>query len=87
MFLEHLQGWWLHHLPGQPIPVPYHSFREAVFPNIQLEPPLAQLEAMKLEPHLANLVFIHSHHKDRIQCLSEQNPEGRQGGRKLNNEE
>ena len=37
MFLEHLQGWWLHHLSGQPIPVPDHPFREVVFPNIQPE--------------------------------------------------
>jgi len=28
--------------------VPDHSFREAVFPNIQPEPPLAQLEAIKI---------------------------------------
>ena len=27
-FLEYLQGWWLHHFPGQPIPVPHHSFWE-----------------------------------------------------------
>ena len=24
-FLEHLQGRWLHHLPGQPVPTHYHS--------------------------------------------------------------
>ena len=46
MFLEHLQGQWLHHLPGQPIPMPDHSFREEIFPNIQPEPPLAQLQAI-----------------------------------------
>ena len=22
-FLEDLQGWWLHHLPGQPVPIPH----------------------------------------------------------------
>ena len=35
MFLEHLQGQWLLHLLGQPIPVPDQSFGEVVFPNIQ----------------------------------------------------
>ena len=40
------QGWWLHRLSGQPIPVPDHPFREAVFPNVQPESSLAQLEAM-----------------------------------------
>lgn len=24
-FLENLQGWWLHHLPGQPVPIPHQS--------------------------------------------------------------
>ena len=24
-FLESLQGRWLHHLPGEPVPVPDHS--------------------------------------------------------------
>ena len=37
---EHHQGRWLHHLSGQPIPVPDHPFRQVVFPNIQPEPPL-----------------------------------------------
>jgi len=31
MVLEHLQGRWIHHLPGQPVPVPHHSFKEVVF--------------------------------------------------------
>ena len=46
MFLEHLHGQRLHHLPGQPIPVPYRPFREKAFPNIQPESPLVQLEAI-----------------------------------------
>ena len=50
MFLEHFQGQWLHYLPGQPIPVPEHSFREVLFPNIQPEPSLAQLEAIPSSP-------------------------------------
>ena len=47
---EHHQGQWLHHLSGQPIPVPDHPFREAVFPNVQPEPSLAQLEAIPSSP-------------------------------------
>ena len=35
MALEHLQGQWLHHLPGQPVPLQHHSFWEEMFPNIQ----------------------------------------------------
>ena len=50
MFLEHLQGRWLHHLSGQPISVPDHSFREVVFPNIYPEPSLVQLEAIPSSP-------------------------------------
>jgi len=39
-----LQGWWLHHLPGQSVPMPHCSFGEEIFPNIQLEPPLVQFK-------------------------------------------
>jgi len=42
MFLEHLQGWWLRNFPGQPD----HSFGEEIFPNIQPESPLVQLNAI-----------------------------------------
>ena len=31
---------------GQHVPVPNHSFRAEIFPNIQPESPLAQLEAI-----------------------------------------
>ena len=50
MFLEHLQVWWLHHLPGQDIPVPDRSLGKVLFPNIQPESPLAQLEAIPSSP-------------------------------------
>ena len=49
MFLQHPQGWWLLHLPGQPIPVPDCSLRE-VFPDPQPESPLAQLKAIPASP-------------------------------------
>ena len=37
-------------LCGQPIPVPDHPFRKVVFPNVQPEPSLAQLEAIPSSP-------------------------------------
>ena len=50
MFFEHLHRWWLHHLPGQPIQAPDHSFWEGVYRNVQPEHPLAQLEAIPSSP-------------------------------------
>ena len=38
----------LTHAPQQPIPVPDHSLRE-VFPNVQPEVPLAQLEVVSVQ--------------------------------------
>jgi len=42
----HLEGWWLHHLPGQPVPMHHHSSWEEMFPNIQPEPPTVLFEAI-----------------------------------------
>ena len=42
---KYLHRWRLHHLSGQPVPVPDHSFSEEILPNIQPKPPLTQLEA------------------------------------------
>ena len=36
--VEHLQGQWPHHIPGQPIPIHRHSSREEIIPNIQSLP-------------------------------------------------
>lgn len=35
MFLKYLQGWRLHHLPGQPITMPNLASHEEILPNIQ----------------------------------------------------
>ena len=43
---EPLQGWGLHHCPGQPAPMPDNSFSKEIFANLQPEPPLTQLEAI-----------------------------------------
>jgi len=48
MGLEHLQGQLL--LPGQPVSVPHHSFKEEVTSNSQSEPPLEQVEAIPFCP-------------------------------------
>ena len=50
MFFERLQGWGLHHLPGQPVLMPDHSFTKEIFPNIQSKPPLMQLVAIASHP-------------------------------------
>ena len=47
---KNLQGWWLHHFPGQPVPVLYNPFREDIFPNIKSTPPLVQVEAVSSQP-------------------------------------
>ncbi|NXG41320.1 DLG2 protein, partial [Psilopogon haemacephalus] len=44
--LKHLQGWGLHYLPRQPIPMGNHSFHEEFLPNIQPKPALAQFETV-----------------------------------------
>ena len=50
MFLKHLYGQWLNHLPGQSIPAPDHSFGLEIFPYIQPEPLPDQLEAIPFCP-------------------------------------
>jgi len=50
MLFEHHQALWLHHLSGQSIPVPDNPFREVVFPNVQPESSLTQLEAIPSSP-------------------------------------
>ena len=50
MVFEPLQGWGLPHCPGQPVPRPDYSFSKDIFPNIQSEPPLIQLEAIDSRP-------------------------------------
>jgi len=49
-FFEHLHGWGLNHFPGQPVPMPDHSFSKEIFPNIQSKCPLVQLEAISSHP-------------------------------------
>ena len=50
MSLEYLQERWFNHFPGQLVPACGHYFREEIFPNIQLEPPLAQTEVFLFSP-------------------------------------
>lgn len=44
---EHFQAWWLHTPPRQPVPTLYNPVHEHVFPDIQSEPPLVQLETVR----------------------------------------
>ena len=46
MSCKYLQGWWLHHFPGQPVPVLDNPFGEEIFPKIQPYPALVQREAI-----------------------------------------
>ncbi|KAK4814935.1 hypothetical protein QYF61_006290 [Mycteria americana] len=45
-----MQGWGLHHFPGQPGPVLDNPFSEGIFSNLQSKPPLVQLEAISSCP-------------------------------------
>ena len=44
--LECLQGWVIHNLLGQPVPVRHHPLREKLLPNIQPKPPLSQFKTI-----------------------------------------
>ena len=44
--LECLQGWGLHNLRGQPVPVRHHPMCEKLPPNIQPKPPLSQFKTI-----------------------------------------
>ena len=50
MSFKYLQGRWLNHFPGQPVPMLDNPFGEEIFPNIQSKPPLAQPEAISSYP-------------------------------------
>ncbi|KAK4809855.1 LOW QUALITY PROTEIN: hypothetical protein QYF61_021315 [Mycteria americana] len=52
---KYLQGWGLHHCPGQPGPVLDNPFGEVKFPHIQSKPPLVQLEAISSRPITCDL--------------------------------
>ena len=54
--LECLQGWVIHNLLGQPVPVHHHSLCEKLLPNIQPKPPLSQFKTIPPCP-----ITIHPH--------------------------
>ena len=47
-FPEHVQAWWLHHLPGQPVPVPDHSLEKQLFLIPKLNLPWSNLRPFPL---------------------------------------
>ena len=67
MPFKYLQGWRLIHVSGQPVPMLDDHFSEEIFPNIQSEPPLGQLEVIsscpiacseeETNPHLTTAPF------------------------------
>jgi len=44
--LEHLQGWGIHNLLGQPVPAPHHSHSKELPPDIQPKSSLLQLKTI-----------------------------------------
>ena len=44
--VECLQGWSIHNLLGQPVPVHHHPLCEKLPPNIQPKPPLSQFKTI-----------------------------------------
>jgi len=46
MSFKYLQGWYLNHFPGQPLPKLDNYFSKEIFPNIQSKPPLMQFEVI-----------------------------------------
>jgi len=64
---EHLQGWGIHSLSGQPVPTPHHSHNKELPPDIQSKSSLLQLITFPLCPaiicsckQLTPLLFIGS---------------------------
>jgi len=65
--LEHLQGWGIHSLSGQPVPAPHHSHSKELPPDIQPKSSLLQLKTISPCPaiiypckELAPLLFVGS---------------------------
>lgn len=55
LFLNHFKGWWLHHSPGQPIPVLYKPFTEKknlpyIQPELQYSLPWASFPPGETSP-------------------------------------
>ena len=50
---KHLQEWGLNHLPGQPVPMPDHSFSKEIVPNVQSKPPLMHIEVISSHPMIS----------------------------------
>lgn len=62
---QYLQEWWLYHFPGCVVLIPQKLFAERIFPSVQSEPSLGQLEAISScpvigclpDPHLPTTSF------------------------------
>ena len=54
--LEHLQGWGIHSLSGQPVSAPHYSLWEELAPDIQSKPSFLELKAIPSCP----IIITHS---------------------------
>ena len=63
LFFKNIQGWWINHLPGKSIPVLNHPFSK-VFPDIQSNLPLVQLEAISTCP-----LICHQWEETKSKCI------------------
>ena len=57
--LECLQGWGIHQLSWQPVPVPHHTYCKNLLPSIQPKSPL-QMQFILLTAHVTFLSIQHS---------------------------
>ena len=53
--LEHLQGWGIHNLSGQPVPAPHYSHSKEIPPDIQHKSSLLQLKTISPCPAIIYL--------------------------------
>lgn len=72
MLLELWQDWGYNHYPGEPIPMPDHTFC-----NIQSEPPLSQIHSILSSSDAQCLSFCFPHKKS-VGCheVFRQSPQG-----------
>ena len=75
--LEHLQGWGIHNLSGQPVSAPHHSPGKELTPNIQPKSSLFQLKTVSPCPAVIYLfkeftpfLFIGSTGRETYSCVT-----------------
>ena len=64
--LEHLQGWGIHNLSGQPVPAPHHYHSKELPPDIQPKSSLLQLKTISL---CAVVIYPFKELKESFLCV------------------